>query len=118
MRQHVWRGVVTMPNAYGTHPVARTTDPETSHEAAASVRDIRASQKQVFDLLATLVGGATDDELIRYARRCGVMQSDSGLRTRRAELVRLGLVRDSGRRGYTALLRRSIIWEVVPRDHM
>jgi hypothetical protein len=90
---------------------ARFTDPETSHEAAASVEDIRKSQAWVYMALNEL-GSATDEQLNAFARRMGYPISPSGLRTRRSELVGLGLVVDSGQRQRLASGRRAILWQV------
>jgi len=91
-------------------PRARTHDPVTSHMAAASVRELRPKQQAVLDMLL-VEDGLTDEEIARYYR--GPAQSPSGLRTRRCELVDLGLVRDSGRKAFTAAGRPTIIWEAV-----
>jgi hypothetical protein len=91
----------------------RPGDPDTSHAAAASLVSVtcRQSQQAILDLLRT-VGPMTDTELI--ARYPGdPPQSESGLRTRRSELVAAGLVADSGRRVPLASGRLSIVWEVV-----
>lgn len=91
--------------------VARATDPLTSHEAAASVEDVRESQRLVHRLLDGL-GLATDEVLVNVAAATGLPISPSGLRSRRAELVRLGLVEDSGARARLASGRRAIVWQV------
>ena len=92
---------------------ARSTDPSTSHEAAASVEDLRESQTRVLAFIARH-GPITDEDLARVVRGEQFAISPSGLRTRRSELVHLGLVRDSGKRTLTNAGRRTILWEVVP----
>lgn len=91
--------------------MARETDPVTSHQAAASVY-VRESQVKVYALLT--LGSATDGELFERAINADVLISESGLRTRRKEMVDLGYVRDSGRKVVLDSGRRSIIWEVNP----
>lgn len=96
--------------------LARATDPETSHEAAATV-NLTKGQRAVlaeFRLYRTL----TDEQLIAAlairASSCpDAMLSDSGARSRRAELVAAGMVRDSGQRGTTAAGRKTVVWEYV-----
>ena len=95
---------------------ARISDPETSHEAASSVSDISETQIIIRALLAGYP--MTDEELIRsyqnaVEQKIAPMASESGIRSRRAELVDRGLVRDSGRFGTTRSGRRSKIWEAV-----
>lgn len=89
----------------------RLTDPETSRLAANSLspEKLRASQLDVLVVLRR--HGPLSDEAIyeRLLRR----QSVSGARTRRKELVDLGLVRDSGDRDVTASGRQTIIWEIA-----
>lgn len=79
---------------WGTQPVARSTDPLTSHLAAASISldDLRASQRDILYLFAEL-GEMTDEQLCAAVKHFGtVKQTDSGVRTRRVELERLGLL--------------------------
>lgn len=72
------------------HVRARSTDPDTSHEAARRVTlNIRATQQEVLSLF-TRFGEMTDPELVETAKNLGSKQSESGLRTRRSELVDLG----------------------------
>ena len=99
---------------------ARSTDPVTSHEAAASLESdaIRASQQAVYECFRHY-GPMYDEEFIQKygwaARTHGwPEQSPSGLRTRRSELVtRHRKLEDSGRRvlppGKT---RRTIVWQL------
>lgn len=91
-------------------PRARRTDPKTSHDAAESVQDVTATQDYV---LRALRKPRTDVELLEAYRnfKRAPRASESGLRTRRSELVRQGLVRDSGRRVVLESGRAAIVWE-------
>ena len=94
---------------------ARTLDPSTSHAAAASVRNITQTQDHILLLLNFPM---TDDELVdafyRMADSNGWKQaSPSGIRSRRAELVALGLVKDTGERRKTFSGRQAIVWQAA-----
>jgi hypothetical protein len=101
-----------------TRARARRSDPITSHEAAAafSVSQLRASQYEIFRLFS-LFGACHDEQLLERARQHGVRQSESGIRTRRHELVERGLLKDSGT---TVTLpesgRQSIVWMVARQN--
>lgn len=90
-------------------PNARTTDPQTSHTAADSVDNV--TQTQAF-ILRVLKKPRTDSQLIEAYRKLkrAPLASESGIRSRRAELVTKGLVVDSGNRGLTPFNRKSIVW--------
>jgi hypothetical protein len=99
--------------------LARLTDPETSHEAAESVKDITATQNAILKLLSIMP--MVDEDLIHYYQQQVSMGADardfpraseSGIRSRRAELVRLGRVVDSGERNITVSRRKAIVWAV------
>lgn len=84
-------------------PRARDSDPDTSHQAAASVTNVTAGQMAILWLFTTWGQPMTDVELLEHYRlahkRWGSTfprQSDSGVRTRRSELVRAGVLVDSG----------------------
>lgn len=96
-------------------PAARWTDPSTSHEAAESITmdALRESQRHVLNALDALGGSGTDDDIYNALCRRNVILSPSGARTRRSELVAMGLVRDSGDKHVLDSGRRAIIWEVV-----
>lgn len=108
-RRHA-RGRTTDEEAH-----ARTGDPETSHEAAESVANIRESQEAILSLFEpgvqmideVLVGTYT----ILASQGLLPMQSTSGIRTRRAELVDRGELEDSGERTVTSKGRRAIKWQ-------
>lgn len=93
-------------------PTARLTDPHTSHEAAASVRNITQTQTAI--LLLLLSSPSTDEELIRQYQNDSPLvcppASESGIRSRRAELVRMGKVIDTGRRAKLTSGRNAIVW--------
>jgi len=81
---------------------ARSTDPDTSHEAAerASLK-LNRNREAVMAVLRDH-GPLTDPALISaYQRLAGVGhvpdQSESGIRSRRADLVRMGLARKLGK---------------------
>ena len=100
-----------------SRPVARRSDPDTSHAAAASVQRLRASQLAVLHTLAA-GGPMTDEQLaFAYANRAVLERlprmSPSGLRTRRAELMQAALVEDSGHRQLLTTGRRAIVWRLT-----
>jgi len=105
-------------------PKARNTDPETSHEAAESISEdkLRQSQEAVLQLFKNDPSGFTDYEMVRTYQQLMVTpgqniflhhQSESGLRTRRKELVDKGLVKDSGQKAKLPSGRRGIIWTLA-----
>lgn len=85
----------------------RSTDPITSHEAADSVKDISDTQKKILSLLETPM---TDEELITAFRAQGWYGSDSGIRSRRKDLVDFGVVTASDY-SVTRSGRRTIVWK-------
>lgn len=98
----------------GERAMARATDPDTSHDAAASISEgaLRDSQRFVWQILKW--NGPRSDTGISGLSLA--QYSDSRLRTARCELVRKGLVRDSGRRERTPSGRWAAIWELVPSE--
>jgi hypothetical protein len=98
---------------------ARATDPITSHWAAESITNSTQVQKVILQLL---VNPMTDFELVLAFNNLwrnsdlpvGLRASESGIRTRRAELVRAGLVEDSGNKVTLGSGRKAIIWSLVP----
>jgi hypothetical protein len=93
----------------------RKGDPETSLAAAESVTKITVKQTAVLMMLRES-GPATDEEISRRYVGGGLLltpQSESGLRTRRSELVRRGLVRNSGERRRLVSGRMATVWEAT-----
>lgn len=94
----------------GAAPVARNNDPDTSHEAAASVRNPGLDREKVYAALGE--GPMTDEEILeRCHAHYATTISPSGARTRRAELVKEGRVADSGVRKRLHTGRRAIVWQ-------
>jgi hypothetical protein len=89
-------------------PVARKTDPLTSHEAAASVLEHTISETKRMILEHLTQEPATDVAIFLAWPEEEV--SSSGLRTRRKELVDEGLVIDTGRREQLASGRWATVW--------
>jgi hypothetical protein len=97
--------------------IARNTDPQTSHAAAASVRNVTATQTAILNLFSKQLG-LSDSELIDIYfawvdAGFAPMASPSGIRSRRAELVVRGLLADSGEREKTPSGRSSVIWSIT-----
>src|SRR3954452_6198031 len=98
---------------------ARRTDPQTSHDAARSVKNLGHDQARVLALIRD--GGPMTDEDIwqQHVYRREAMpftwkpMSVSGMRTRRGELVRLGLVEKHDAEGLTRTGRACIRWVAV-----
>ena len=92
------------------HAVARSTDPDTSWAAAHSQTPdkIRQSQTKVLRMLRRW-GPMTDTTLVHLMSG----MSPSGIRTRRRELVDMGLVHDTDARVTLASGRKAIVWAAV-----
>ena len=103
------------PNLFDAYKLARTEDPDTSKAAAQSQKAVRMSavRTAIHQLLWRHREGLTDNDIARLYD--GPPVSPSGLRTRRAELVDGGLVRDSGQRAVLGSGRKAILWEVNRR---
>lgn len=91
--------------------MTRRYDPITSYQAAATV-DLTKGQKIVMSAFR-VSNNMTDDELIAQVERLKLKLSPSGCRSRRKELVELGLLRDSGVKAKTASGRQTIVWELI-----
>lgn len=105
---------------------ARAADPLTSIQAAESVTNLNAKREAVYKCLLSL-GPMTDEQLCLGYHRMSQMpgwivqddpyvfprQSDSGIRTRRSELVRAERCKDSGRREKSSGGRGCIVWQAV-----
>lgn len=94
---------------------ARKSDPFTSFEAAGSVTNLGATKTAILALLATQA--LTDEQIVLAYRKMADLQiapyaSESGIRSRRNELVQAGLVEavDVGK-SYSG--RKALIWGVV-----
>ena len=98
-------------------PFARKKDPKTSHDAADAVTHIAQTQKRILQLLEDY--DQMSDVGILECYRFFVetkgwnLVSESGLRTRRKELVFLGMVEDSGFRVKLDTGRTAISWQIT-----
>lgn len=109
-------------------PVARHSDPDTSHQAAESVKSwtingvrlwwlqhlafLRGRDYHQLNLDNVSVGyWATDEGARRFY--AGPKTSDSGFRTRRAELAKMGLVEDSGLTFAISTGREATAWQIT-----
>jgi DNA integrity scanning protein DisA with diadenylate cyclase activity len=93
-------------------PQARTTDPQTSHDAAKSVSEVSKTKEAILDLL---LQHQSDMQLVAnyiklVTQNKAPRASESGIRSRRAELVKLGFVKDTGKRDLSASNRQMIVW--------
>lgn len=93
---------------------ARTTDPETSHTAAASisVETARTRRYRCLQVIRDHGPISDDDWFAVYVDRWPGKYSYSH-RSRRTELRDLGFVRDSGMRKKNPSGRPAILWEVT-----
>ncbi len=107
-------------------PSTRVTDPDTSHEAAASVKHDTVKRLQTAIVWALGLGAMTDEMLLGFvakqrAREGGVhvTTSPSSLRTRRSELVDMGVVEAvPDRYGITISGRRCKVWRLKPEQRL
>jgi hypothetical protein len=96
-------------------PYARKTDPGTSHAAARSVQNISPTQQGILNLLKD---GMNDESLVNVytgLAKGGYVPaaSESGIRSRRAELVKQGLVVDTGERNQMTTGRLATVWKAT-----
>jgi hypothetical protein len=95
---------------------ARTSDPETSHDAARTFSQrVRARVEHIFagrgQALST---GLTDEELERvYLSAYGDQTRRDSPRKRRSDLVRDGVLRDTGIRRPSSTGRMMIVWAEI-----
>lgn len=96
------------------HARARNTDPDTSHQAAATItaEAIRTSQQRILAVLLSHPDGLTDPEIENEMRLRGWFTSPSGTRGRRKELVDKKLVVAAGKRKTGN--RTNIVWKALP----
>lgn len=107
-----------------THPGVRTTDPETSYQAALKA-GLGASRIRpvVLEILRER-GAMTHDEIISAYHMRMVAEpdtprsSESGLRTRVKELVAAGLVRRSAEKSTSSFGNPAMAWEAIDRDEV
>jgi len=96
---------------------ARLTDPETSHKAARSITTEAITKTQAAILEILKLQNLTDEGIREWydeGVKLGYWKptSESGLRSRRAELVERGLVIRAGR-GTTRFGRECNIWKLA-----
>jgi hypothetical protein len=101
-------------------PRARLTDRGTSHAAAKSVRNQTVTHDRIVEVLDRY-GPATDEEIAAYYFNLAQLfdwpqVSPSGLRSRRAELVDLGRIVDTGEKGRTKSGRSCTVWDLADRS--
>jgi len=94
-------------------PNTRTTDPTTSHEAARSISKLAETYSMITHLFKTY-GPMNDQRLLEVWDKAQLKPiSDSGLRSRRSELVAAGKLVDSYERTPMPSGRQSIVWSIA-----
>lgn len=98
-------------------PLARPTDPQTSHDAVPARAKLERQKRAILELLAEC-GPMTDHELTwqysnQRARRGWPATRDDSVRKRRAELKNEGRVVDTGRVSGFYGSPASIVWAVA-----
>lgn len=97
-----------MPDQYAINKLVRRDNPETSFQAAKRVLPhLTNLQERVLVFIKNCPAGCTDLDISQYFE-----DDRSTYRTRRAELVAMGRVRDSGRTIKQQGSRRTV-WEYV-----
>lgn len=108
-------------SAFATpRPLARPSDPATSHAAARAIDNLTAHQAAVLRVLRVTGRPMTDDDIAEHYARWIASgnkelpeQTASSLRTRRSELVDKGLVKDSGQRAPMRTGRPGTAWSAT-----
>lgn len=98
---------------------ARSTDPDTSHEAAVKATGRAPVIRDVVIRLVRELGPLTHDELIGQYRRLMILEpdtpraSDQGIRTRLSELCKSGLITIDSQEGLSNYGNRAKKWVAV-----
>ena len=109
-----------VPAAAAEPPRVRPADPATSHAAAAAVTRANVTEVKAAVLALFRRHGpmAYHEWIPKYFRLAAEHEapahSESGLRTRRSELVQDGLLRDSHRTTPTLGGHQAVVWELTP----
>ena len=90
---------------------ARRTDPDTSHLAAAQQTPSKKATNQTRALEALKLAGTAGLNDFELARQTGIKQTSIGVR--RGELVKAGLVNNSGHKRPSDTGSPSIVWVVA-----
>ena len=93
-------------------PSTRVLDPATSHLAAATITvpDLTRTQARILALI-TEMGGMSDEEIADHWEAMDFPPiSPSGLRSRRAELVKQARLEDAGARTTTKGGNSTVVW--------
>ena len=93
-------------------PKARSSDPDTSHDAADSVAKVAETQHAILAMLQQF-GPATDQDIFLRLAEAGFRVAPSGARTRRKELQDMGLVEWSGVKRKLRSGRQSRVWALT-----
>ena len=104
-------------NQYGfpceeRRPIARESDPETSHAAATKVRPKLVGLRQTFVEVLKSLGQATANEVAAAAVGAGLVVNAESIRKRAQELVDLGWVRVVGSRTCAVTGNSASVYEV------
>lgn len=94
--------------------LVRRRDPGTSWDAALSITPEK--RQELYRILYALLTKhpLTDDEIRQRFEANSYPHSASGLRSRRAELVAAGWIRDSGNKRASENGHPSTVWEALP----
>ena len=92
-----------------------TPDSDTSREAAESVAEVAGKiRRQVYNYIVSCGDDGTTDDAAEQA----LDLKHTTYTARRGELVKQGLVRDSGDRSKTRSGRNAALWVAVPEDEI
>lgn len=100
----------SMDRFFGSEPkmMVRTTDPDTSMDAAEKVDSTKLEQ-MVYEAIAKYPNGCTSDELMRHFPNHGVQT----ISPRFAPLIRKGFIEDTGERRKSASGRSQRVMKVI-----
>jgi len=91
-------------------PLARSTDPSTSHGAADQAKALQAQHQRVIVACLLEHGPLGKDGIAARTRLTGV-----AVARRCTELERAGLIRDTGRKAKSTAGRDERVWEAVDK---